>query len=248
MCGKAVFDISDAERKEYAPDGGNGFTLPYRLLLPKDAVIKPPLLFYLHGFGECGTDNEKQLGVLGGRNKLLDELAARGDCAILAPQCRGVPPEYAWVDIGNKWSTGSRDSLGEPTVSLRAAAALLSEYISSGDFDADRVYIVGLSMGGYGAWEMIARYPGLFAAAVPVCGAGFPGLADRIKHIPVWAFHGVLDDTVPVSGTRDMETALNAVGGNVRAVYLEGYSHSIWDPAFGTPGLTEWLLSQRRKT
>ena len=222
--------------------------MPYRLFVPENAEGKKlPLILYMHGFGECGGENEKQLRILGGRNILLERAAEAGDCIILAPQCRGVPPEQAWVGIGNVWSTGSRSDLGDPTMPMRAACELLSKFLSDRSVDRDRVYLVGLSMGGYAAWELLARMPDVFAAAIPVCGAGFPPLAGRIAKVPVWAFHGTEDPTVPVSGTRDMEKALVKAGGKVKATYLEGYGHSIWDAAFGTQGLYEWLFSQRKE-
>ena len=240
--------IVEAERREFRLEyGGGEFVLPYRVFFPTGYKEKKnPLLLYMHGFGECGTENEKQLGVLGGKNVLLDLIAERDDCVIVAPQCRGVPSEYAWVDINNKWDTGSRVEPGVPTLPMRAAMALIKEFSAAAYTDASRVYLAGLSMGGYAAWELLVRLPTLFAAAIAVCGAGFPALADRIKDIPIRAFHGSLDTTVPPSGTKDMEEALKRVGGNITATYLDGYAHSIWDPAFGTEGLTEWLFSQRK--
>ena len=239
--------LDDAERHEYVYiNNGKEYLVPYRLFIPGGEKKKRPLVLYMHGFGECGSENEKQLRILGGRNLLLERIAESGECIILAPQCRGVPPENAWVDIGNVWNTGSRSELGEPTAPMAAVCSLIKEFAMSDDVDKDRIYLVGLSMGGYAAWELMARLPGLFAAAVPLCGAGFPELADRIKHIPVWAFHGAEDTTVPPVGTHDMEKALKAAGGNVKATYLEGYGHNIWDPSFGTPGLFEWLLSQKK--
>lgn len=109
-----------------------------------------------------------------------------------------------------------------------------------------RVYVIGQSMGGYGAWDIIQRRPELFAAAIPTCGAGDPSRAAVLKDLPVWIFHGSNDRSVPVSGSRQMETALKKVGGNVRYTEYAGLGHCSWPRAYAEPGLVEWLFSQKR--
>ena len=102
-------------------------------------------------------------------------------------------------------------------------------------------------MGGYGTWEIIARNPELFAAAVPLCGAGIPSKAAELKDMAIWAFHGLADPTVPAKGTQDMQQAIKAAGGTkFKATYFEGVGHNIWTQAFGYPGLGEWILSQSK--
>ena len=102
-------------------------------------------------------------------------------------------------------------------------------------------------MGGYGTWELITRNPEVFAAAIPVCGAGIPSMADRLIDIAIWAFHGEADPTVPVSGTRDMEEAIKAAGGTkIQATYFPGVAHNSWIPAFATEELIDWLFSQSK--
>ena len=115
-----------------------------------------------------------------------------------------------------------------------------------GGIDPDRVLMTGLSMGGYGTWNYAVDYPHTLAAIAPVCGAGDSDRAERIKHLPVWAFHGALDDAVPIAGDQEMVDALKAAGGNVRLTVYPDVGHNAWDPAYADPALYAWLLAQQR--
>ncbi len=232
------------------------YELPYRVYYPTGYNANDnktyPMLFFLHGHGEVGTDNEKQIRVLNAPNELLDLLIENDSCIIVAPQCQcSGSMDFDWISFGtgknHVWSTASRDVLPEnPTTAMRAAMKLLDQFLDSGKVDLSRVYAAGISMGGFGTWELISRRPETFAAAVPVCGAGFPTLAESLKDIAIWAFHGEADPTVPVKGTRDMETALKAVGGNMKATYFPGVGHESWISAYKTAGLVDWLLAQKK--
>lgn len=229
---------------------GKSVTLPYRLYLPEgyDSAnsAQYPVLLFLHGYGEIGNNNTNQIRVLGGANLLLDKLVANGSCVIIAPQCND-PAEYNWVPLNHVWNTGSRTLTENPTVSLEAATQLLKNYINEGKIDTNRVYVSGISMGGYGTWEIIARNPELFAAAVPLCGAGIPSKVAELKDMAIWAFHGEADYTVPVSGTRDMENAIKAAGGTkFKATYYPGVGHNVWPYAYAEEGLVDWLLAQSK--
>ncbi|MCQ2435269.1 MAG: metallophosphoesterase [Clostridia bacterium] len=225
--------------------------LKYRVYYPSGYSAansdKFPILMYLHGYGEIGDDNTKQIRILGGSNDLVERLIAEDCCVIIAPQCSD-PADYNWVNLNHAWGTGSRDALPQnPTITLEAATELLKSYIAKDKIDEDRVYISGVSMGGYGTWEMITRNPGLFAAAVPLCGSGFPSLASSLKDIAIWAFHGTADPTVPCSGTQDMINAIVEAGGTkAQATYLAGIGHDCWSQAYGEINLVSWLLSQKR--
>jgi predicted peptidase len=130
---------------------------------------------------------------------------------------------------------------------MSAAMALLDEYLACGKVDTSRVYAGGISMGGYGTWELITRRSEVFAAAIPLCGAGIPSEAAKLTNIAIWAFHGTADTTVPPKGTSDMEAAIKAAGGTkIRATYLAGVGHSCWDQAYATSGLVDWLLTQSK--
>lgn len=232
-------------RTHTSPAGG---TLSYRLLVPKsyDPKAEPkkqfPLILFLHGAGERGTDNKSQLRHGGGL--LAGDLQAAEPCFVLAPQC---PPGKQWVNT--PWGKGSYSAAkvaqsDELRMALEALTAVRKEF----PIDPSRVYVMGLSMGGYGTWDAAQRNPGLFAAAVPICGAGDPSKADALKQTAVWAFHGGNDTVVPTQGSRDMAEALKKAGANEdRARYTEfpGVGHNAWSKAWDEPKLIEWLLARR---
>ena len=235
-------------------DGETELDLPYRVYLPSDydpeSSTKYPMLFFLHGHGETGMDNTQNIRVNGGENKLLNDLIARDNIIIVAPQVTcDDGGNREWIDSNaHKWSQGSRASLpANPTTAMSAAMALLDEYLACGKVDTSRVYAGGISMGGYGTWELITRRSEVFAAAIPLCGAGIPSEAAKLTDIAIWAFHGTADTTVPLKGTSDMESAIKAAGGTkMKATYLAGVGHSCWDQAYATSGLVDWLLAQSK--
>ncbi len=232
---------------------------PYRVYYPTDYDInsdkKYPLLLFLHGHGETGTDNETQLTVGGGSVMLINNLIERDNCIIIAPQCQHAPVqvegigEYSpeWVSFGENWMQGARQDLPEIAgAGMYAVLDIMDIYLSDDKVDKDRIYVSGISMGGFGTWEIIAREPDMFAAAIPLCGGGIINSAEDIKDVAIWAFHGLNDDCVPVSGTQDMVEALQKVGGNIKATYFEGVGHAVWVNAYNTEGLIDWLLEQHK--
>lgn len=229
---------------------GETFTLPYRVYYPssynESDSAKYPLLFFLHGHGECGTDNELHIRVLNKANRLINMVMEQDNCIIIAPQCP-CNVKYEWVPVNHKWDTGSRELTPEPTMGLAAAMKILDKFLANDKVDKKRVYAAGISMGGYGTWELITRRPEVFAAAVPVCGSGIPSMADKLVDIGIWAFHGEEDGTVPAQGTRDMEKAIKEAGGTkMKATYFPGVGHDSWIPAYETEGLIEWLFAQSK--
>ncbi|MBQ9747668.1 MAG: dienelactone hydrolase family protein [Clostridia bacterium] len=229
---------------------GESFELPYRVYYPTGYSTEDdktyPILFFLHGHGECGTDNRLQIRVLEKEHRLLNLVMERDDCIIVAPQCP-CNPKYEWVPLNHAWATGSRELTEEPTVGLAAAIELLMTFLDSGKVDRKRVYSAGISMGGYGTWELITRHSELFAASIPVCGSGIPSLAHRLTDIAIWAFHGAKDDTVPAQGSRDMVEAITKAGGTkIRYTEFPGVYHDSWIPAYKTEGLVDWLFAQHK--
>ncbi|MCR5457845.1 MAG: prolyl oligopeptidase family serine peptidase [Clostridiales bacterium] len=222
--------------------------MPYRVYYPSDydtnSKKQYPILLFLHGYGECGTDNIQQVRVNDVDNELLERVIKKDNCIIIAPQCR-EESNYNWIGVNKQWYTGSRGSLpAKPTISLEAAKALLDQFLGSGKVDRTRIYISGLSMGGYGTWEMLARYPDLFAAAIPVCGAGFPSLGYTLVDVNIWAFHGTDDPTVPYSGTQDMYKSIVEAGGKlINMTLYQGVQHNSWIPAYSEGKLLDWLFS-----
>tara|TARA_B100001057_G_scaffold493980_1_gene589591 strand:+ start:324 stop:1292 length:969 start_codon:yes stop_codon:yes gene_type:complete len=188
-----------------------------------------PLLIFLHGKGSGGSDNEKQLnGIV--RDFAQGRFHEKNPSFIFAPQC---PDD----------SKGWRGEYLDDVIGLVRAA------IKNLPVDEDRVYITGLSMGGFGTWSALAEAPDLFAAAVPVCGGGDPGTAKVIKDIPIWTHHGVADAVVSVEFTRRMVAALEKEKGNI--IYTEydeasGVKHDAWTPCYSNPDVFEWIYEQRR--
>ncbi len=220
-----------------------GETYAYRLLSPER--VEPdrlyPVVLFLHGASERGDDNEAQLAHFPAR-MAEPVMRARYPCFVVAPQCRA---DERWVDA--PWSeTESRPLTLEPTAMLRQAVAALDDVLATQPVDRDRVYLTGLSMGGFGAWELGCRDPERFAAVVPICGGGDERWAHRLAGVPVWAWHGAADDTVPPVRSRAMIAAIRAAGGKPRLAELAGVGHDAWTAAYGAGGVLPWLFAQRR--
>lgn len=237
--------FEDFGRYEFV--GTPGLRMPYRLLEPSDlsSRAKYPLVILLHGSGERGDDNEKQL-VYGVERFARPESRAQYPCFVLVPQCP--------TDLDNQsifW-TGEREKVHllkltpEPAAPIRTALELLFMVQGKYPVDLDRVYITGISMGGFATWEALIRYPQNFAAGVPVCGGGDVSYADRFKHVPVWAFHGAEDPIVPVTYSQSMIETLKQTGGHPRYTEYPGVGHNSWDPAYAEPELLSWLFAQKR--
>jgi predicted peptidase len=223
--------------------GDSGAALPYRLLKPLDydPQRKYPLVLFLHGAGERGDDNEKQL-VHGGRNFAEEAMRRRHPAFVVFPQC---PGEKKWVDV--PWDAQRHAAPKDPSEPMRAVFALVESLQEEFPIDPDRIYGVGLSMGGYGVWDVLQRKPELLAAAIPVCGGGDPALAAGFKTTPVWAFHGDKDPTVPVARSREMIEALKLVGGSPIYTEYEGVEHDSWTQTFDNRLAWDWLFSQRKQ-
>lgn len=217
--------------------GSQGRTMPYRLYVPDnyDKQKKYPLVLYLHGAGGRGDDNLKQIE--GGNGYIVDLLIARSTQAknpsvVLIPQS----PGEGWVDY---------DSI-TPTKYLALVLDLIKEIETSYSIDTQRRYVLGQSMGGFGTFAIITMQPRMFAAAVPVCGGGDESKAKAIAHIPIWAFHGELDQSVKVERSRNMVAALSKAGGKPKYTEYKGEGHLIWSKVVQEPELVPWMFSQHR--
>ena len=229
------------EKRTFAD--AHGTKLSYRLLKPEqiEAGAKYPLVVFLHGAGERGNDNEAQL-IHGVREFATPEHRKKYPCFLIAPQC---PNGKRWVEVD--WSSKSHRLPKEPSEPLRLTVELVESLAKELPIDPKRVYITGLSMGGYGVWDVLARKPELFAAAVSVCGGGDIETAERIKEIPVWLFHGDQDGAVPVSRSRDMVAALRKAGAHPKYTEYPGIGHNSWDAAYKDADMHAWLFAQKRK-
>lgn len=231
------------ERSVVVPDGDRPTTFRYRLLRPP---VRPgerhPVVLFLHGAGERGDDNTRNLRFL---PAWLAEPALRAahPCFLVAPQCRA---ESRWADVD--WTAAaSSPQPATPSLDLVAALAAVDAVLATEAADPDRVAVTGLSMGGYGTWDLAARVPERFAAIMPICGGGDEASAPRLARLPTWCFHGTDDDVVPVGRSRAMIAAIEAAGGRPIYTELPGVDHDAWTPAYRDPAVLTWLLAQRRR-
>lgn len=221
----------------------NGDTLNYRLLFPDaNRQRKYPLVIFLHGSGERGSDNDAQLkwGVM---NFATDQNMLAHPAIVIAPQC----PE------GQTWSNATPDKdrkkwllNPEPSKSMHALIGLIHQLVAKMPIDTDRIYITGLSMGGYGTFDALERYPHLFAAAVPVCGAGDTTRAASIAHIPMWIYLGAEDPAVPPANSLNMLEALTNAGAHPGFTQYPEVGHFSWLGAYSDPLMMEWLFRQHK--
>ena len=198
--------------------------LEYLLSLPKNyrsSKKKFPLILFLHGSGERGSNLE--LVKVHGLPKML-EAGLELPCIVVSPQC---PSDSRW--------------------DAEVLALLLDDLEKKLHVDPDRIYVTGLSMGGFGTWELAMRFPKRFAAIVPICGGGEPLFTFEITHLPTWVFHGAKDDVVPLEYSQRMVNALKKYGNkNLKFTVYKNAAHDSWSKAYANPKLYEWLLEQKR--
>ena len=195
--------------------------LNYLLYLPKRYAEESrqwPVILFLHGAGESGDDLAKV------KRAGPPKLVANQDLPfiIISPQS----PRMGW--------------------NVDALNGLLDEVIANHRVDKDRVYLTGLSMGGYGTWALAAAHPEKFAAIAPICGGGDPKTAAKLKNLPTWVFHGAKDPTVPLSRSEDMVKALKEAGSNPKFTVYPEAKHDSWTETYDNPELYSWFLSHKR--
>lgn len=220
----------------------SGVNLPYREYVSKNVGNgnKAALVFFLHGAGERGNDNRAQIRL--GVGSIIDYAERNGIPLILiAPQCSAGKK---WVDTD--WGVREHDFSEKPSEMMGAATELLLGKIKSLPVDSNRIYVTGLSMGGYGTWDMAMRRPDMFAAAIPVCGGADTAEAKRLAGLPLWVFHGGADNVVPVDCSRDMVKAVRDCGGSVKYTEFPGIGHDSWTGAYSAAETLDWMFSQRR--
>jgi len=226
-------------------DGGH--VLPYRFYLPeqKNAGEKYPLVIFFHGAGERGLDNRTQF------QRFAPTLFwLKYPCYVVAPECpartaENSNAESVWVDTS--FSASSHKMKENPTWPMQLAMQLINQIIKENKVDINRIYVTGLSMGGFATWEILQREPGLFAAAIPVCGGGDPDYAAKLTSVPLWVVHGGNDHTVPVTRSREMVSAIQTSGGIVKYSEYPGVDHDSWSQTYSNPEIWDWLFSQVKK-
>jgi predicted peptidase len=196
--------------------------IDYLLFLPQgyqESKQNWPLMLFLHGSGESGTNVAK--------------VKAHGPPKIVESK-----PDFPFILVspqspGRGWN-------------IKTLTALLDDVTAKYRVDTNRIYLTGLSMGGFGTWSLAAAHPEKFAAIVPICGGGNPADGKKLAGLPIWVFHGAKDPTVPVERSREMVAAIKAAGGNVKYTeYPEG-KHDCWTETYNNPELYQWLLAQKR--
>ena len=238
ICSLSSFalDVTESEKRIFENEET---TLPYRLILPEsyDDSKTYPMLVFLHGAGERGNDNELQL-----KHCVQYIVNNLPECIIVAPQC---PVDEQWVDT--PWSKGAYSVEEVPESNeLKALMQLLDSLQEEFSIDANRIYVSGISMGGFGSWDLIMRHNDYFAAGILVCGGGDVFQAEALKDTPLFVFHGNADNVVPVSGSRDVVQAIKDAGGElVTYVEYNKEGHGIWNAAFAHKGMLEQLLTHK---
>lgn len=219
----ATMAQSETEEMYFNKEVYRTVTFGYLLQFPADYDAGNsegyPLLLFLHGSGERGTNLE--LVEKQGPPKVARDMDL--PFIIVSPQC----PEGTWWDV---------DDL----------KVLVDEIVAAYPIDPSRLYITGLSMGGYGTWEMLMKYPNLFAAAIPVCGGGYAARARLIRDIPIWAFHGQKDEVVPIDNSQRIVDALKKLDADITFTIYPEAGHDAWTETYQNPDIYTWLLKHSK--
>lgn len=217
----ASLQLYPGEQRAVLQPKGTGY--PYLMFVPKHKVPRDrgqPLLIFLHGSGERGSDIA--LVKVHGPPKLVQ-----------------THPDFPFVTVSPQLEAGSDWDVAK-------LDAILAQVRQRVRIDAARIYLTGLSRGGHATWRWAAERPGLFAAIVPIAGRGDETKACRLKEMPVWAFHGDKDSVVAPEGSSKMVEAINACGGQARMTMYDNTGHDSWTRAYDDPSLYAWLLAQQK--
>lgn len=243
-------DLNQFQKAAFTREGN---TLQYRILYPLNynKAKTYPVITFLHGSGERGSNNEAQL-LHGGAMFINDTVRNTLNAIVIFPQC---PNDSMWRHM--KVTTDSFSITGHsfdlnftpaPTTPALLVKLLLDSLVSSKKADKKRMYIGGLSLGGFGTFDMIERYPKFFAAAFPICGGGDTMMASKYsKIIAVWLFHGDIDKSVDVKNSRQYYAALQNLHAEVKYTEYPGVGHNSWDNVFVEKELLPWVLSHAKK-
>jgi len=213
----------------------DGTESKYILFVPHD--YKPdekkmyPIILFLHGAGETGSDGKKQAAV--GLGPAIKKREKEFPFFAIFPQANSK------TAVVGRWTHKSPDA--------QRALLILDKTMKDYPINDKQVYLTGLSMGGFGTWDLAAKYPERWAAIAPVCGGGDPATAKNFKDLPCWCFHGDADSAVKVKLSRDMIDALKAAGGTPKYTEYPGVGHNSWDAAYGTDDLYKWMLDHKKK-
>ena len=225
-------------------------TMPYRIMVPDDydPEKKYALVIFLHGSGERGNDNEKQL-IHGAELFLRDSIRKKYPSIVVFPQC-SVNSYWSNVNIVTGAQSGSRTfnfhTENKPTVAMGLLLYLVNDLQRKYSIQKKKIYISGLSMGGMGTFEMVRRKPNLFAAAMPICGGANPATANKLLKTNWWIFHGEKDDIVNPQYSKDMAMAILNEGGIAKLTVYPNANHNSWDSAFAESNFMQWMFSNNK--
>ena len=222
--------------KDVFNDVKNGNRLPYTIYFPNDYTPskKYPVLLYLHGAGSIGTDNESHLGSV--------EIMFRHNADFMSQAIVLCPQTPEWWNL-------DRETNGDQKGTLGSVLHLLEAIQNSYSCDSNRIYVTGLSMGGYATWEILEHYGEIFAAGVPLCGFGNTSNGTAFKNIPIRIYHGTADPTVSFSSSQQMYSSIILAGGTKAELYpIEGAGHDIWGYVYNDRDLFSWMFAQNKKS
>ncbi|WP_118196778.1 carboxylesterase family protein [Albibacterium indicum] len=241
----AIPDTSLYQREQLEYNGGK---LSYRILYPEnfDKNKEYPVILFLHGAGERGNDNQKQL--THGAGLFLEKTNRKKYPAIVIfPQC---PTDSYWSNVDIEADQNGKRSFhfgtdGEPTKAMEGVLALVDDLQKKTYVNQDQIYLGGLSMGGMGTFELLRRRPNVFAAAFAICGGDNVENVKHYKDVPLWIFHGEDDSIVPASHSITIVEKLKELGSKPRFNLYPGVDHNSWDNAFAEPKLLRWLFRNK---
>lgn len=241
--GLAAAQITDFEAAKYSDGEDN--ELNYRMLKPADydSSKSYPLVLFLHGAGERGSDNYSQLK-WGVSHFAEPKMRKKYPAFVVAPQ---VPEGEYWSTLESVRDTTSFSvpMLEKPAEPMRLTIELLKQLQKRFSIDSNRLYVTGISMGGFGTFDLIERHPNMFAAAVPICGGGDATRAFFLKDMPIWVFHGAEDEVVLPEYSRNIINAIRVAGGSPGYTEYPDEDHiGAWVQAYSNPHLYEWMFSK----
>jgi len=232
--------LSDVQKATLEKDGK---VLPYQWTRTGESD-SPSLVLFLHGAGERGNDNKSQ-----GKHAVPSLLKwlkkEQQDCVLIASQC---PKELRWSHSDGDFKNPKVLTMKpKPSAPMKMVFELVDQFMKEQKVDKSRVYITGLSMGGYGTFDALARRPDFFAAAMPICGGGDIKTAKKFKHVPLWIFHGAADNVVPAKMSQAMVKALKTAGGDPKYTEYPGVKHNSWSQTYRNPEVWTWMFAQKKK-
>jgi predicted peptidase len=220
-------------------------TMRYMLFVPRgyEPEGKPwPLMLFLHGLGECSNDDISLVKIHGPASFV----ESRPDFPFVTVMPQLPPPPGYDPKAATAMKPGELLALVGPAWKPEELVQLLDHVEKNLHIDRTRVYVTGLSMGGFGTWRLVAAYPERFAAAVPICGGGEPiKMARSLRRVPIWAFHGARDTVVPLCWSQEMVHAVRCAGGDVRFTVYPEVEHNSWAATYANQAVYDWLLSHR---